>query len=317
MEEQKFEGFNSYPLNLYTWDKVKSPKAVVQLSHGMVEHLGRYDEFAKFLNTNNYIVVGEDHRGHGKSAESVLGVTSDGDCFNNTVRDIIKIGEYAKEKYKLPVLLFSHSYGSFLTQRVIQLASQNYDGVVLCGSAKQYGADIKCARILSKIQAAFIGEDKPAKLINKLSFGAYNNKFRKKTPPQDRSPFMWGSRDMNSNNAYIKDKYCAFVMSIGFYKSFFNGLKSLYKKSSMYGIRKELPIYIISGDCDPVGKDGKLVVKLFNAYKKKGLENVKIKLYPEARHELLNELNKQEVYSDVLGFFDECMSNNDKQQTVE
>ena len=301
MKEIKFAGYKNYPINLYIWDEVDKPKCVVQLVHGMVEHLGRYDEFARFLNSKGYIVLGDDHRAHGKtSGKADLGKTPEGDCYWDTVEDLKLITDYAKEQYNLPIVLFGHSYGSFLSQGYIQSASDKLTACVLCGSAFQDGADVKAGRLVANIQATLIGKDKPAKFIKKLSFDAYDKQF---DPPV---PFAWGNRDDAERQKYLDDEYCNYVCSIGFYQSFFNALKVICKQENIDKIKKDLPIFIISGDKDPVGKYGESVNKLYGKYKESGIENVTIKLYSGARHEILNEINKQEVFDDVLSFLDKC-----------
>lgn len=299
MKEISFAGYRGYPLHLYIWDDVKSPRGMVQLVHGMAEHLGRYDAFAQFLNDNGYIVLGDDHRGHGKTcAAAPLGVVPDGDCFQDTVRDLKAITDYAQQTYGLPIVLFGHSYGSFLSQCYIELFSDAIRGVVLCGSAKQDTPDVNLGLKVSKMQSKLFGKDKPAKLIRKLSFGAYDKQF----DDTKEVGFAWGNRDHEERKKYLADPLCNQTMSIGFYESFFRGLTQLYLPANLANIRKDLPIYIISGDKDPVGGMGKLVTALFEQYQDIGMQHVEIKLYPDARHELLNEINRQQVYDDVLEF---------------
>lgn len=298
MKESTFSAYRGYPMHLYVWDDVPAPKGVVQLVHGMCEHLGRYDEFARFLNEAGYIVLGDDHRGHGKTcADKPLGVVPDGDCFEDTVQDEILITAYAKQMWGLPVVLFGHSYGSFLSQRYIQLNSSEIVACVLCGSAKQDTPDVDLGKRVATMQTALFGKDKPAKMIRKLSFGDYDKQFT------DREVgFAWGNRDPEERKKYLADPLCDQTMSLGFYKSFFTALKNLYREDRLAGVRKDLPIYIVSGDKDPVGGSGKLVTRLYEMYKELGADKAEIKLYPDARHELLNELNKREVYADVLEF---------------
>lgn len=302
MKQFILEGYRGYDLWLTVWDDVKSPKAVVQILHGMAEHIARYADFAAYLNSLGYIVIGDDHRAHGRTAgESRLGMVPDGDCFADTIQDEIIITEYAKHEYGLPLIVFGHSYGSFLAQGYIQRASGDVIGAVLCGSACQTGAPVLLGKIVASVQTALQGKDAPAELIRKLSFGAYDAKFK-----SERKPFAWGNRDDAEREKYLADKYCDFTLSAGFYKSFFGGLSRLYKANALSSIRKDLPLFIISGDKDPVGGMGKLVVKLYNKYVSIGMTRVSMKLYPDARHELLNELNKQDVYSDIADFLDSC-----------
>lgn len=297
MKEMTFEGYKNYPVHLYVWDEVENPKAVVQLVHGMVEYLARYDEFAKYLNANGFIVLGDDHRAHGKTAgKQNLGIAPEEDCYWDTIEDLKLINKFAKEKYGLPIYIFGHSYGSFLTQGFLQQASDSVQGAILSGSAFKNGIDSKIGRMIANVQCAFCGKDKRANFIKKMSFDAFDKEFSPSVS------FAWGNRDNAEREKYLNDEMCVFVCSLGFYKSLFNALKVICKDKNLDKIRKDLPIYIISGDCDPVGKYGEDVKKLYDKYKKIGIKNVDMKLYEGARHEILNEINKKEVYGDVLAF---------------
>lgn len=307
MKQFILEGYRGYNLWLTAWDEVSEPKAIVQILHGMAEHIGRYDHFATYLNSLGYIVIGDDHRAHGRTAgEDKLGIVPEGDCFADTIQDAIRITEYAKHEYGLPLILFGHSYGSFLAQGYIQRASGDIAAAVLCGSACQSGIAVAFGKLVASLQCSLMGPDAPAKLIRKLTFGAYDAKFA-----SERKPFAWGNRDDVEREKYLADKMCDFTMSAGFYRSFFHGLSTLYKAKNLSNIRKDLPLFIISGDKDPVGGMGKLVIKLYEKYLSIGMTNVSMKLYPDARHELLNEINKQEVYSDVSDFCDACCERED------
>ena len=298
MKQNMFAGYKDYPINLAVWDEVEGPvKGVVQILHGMVEHIGRYDEFGRFLNKNGYVALGDDHRGHGVTAQGRLGVVPEGDCFNDTVEDEILIGKYARETYDAPLLVFGHSYGSFLTQRYIQKSSE-ISAAVLCGSACMDIPDVKAGLAVANMQAKIFGKDKEANLIRGMSFGPYNAQFK-----AEKKENAWLTRDDERREKYNADPMCNYTMSIGFYTSFFAALRKLYAPEALSGIPKELPVYIISGDKDPVGGNGKLINKLYEVYKDNGLLNVSVKLYPDARHELLNELNRDEVMADVLNFY--------------
>ncbi|MEG1394711.1 MAG: alpha/beta hydrolase [Clostridia bacterium] len=299
MEEIKFEGYNGYPLTVCVWDEVSKPNCVMILSHGMVEHMRRYDDFANFLNTQGVVVVGDDHRGHGKTCGlDKLGIVPDGDSFWDTVEDGIVLTDWAKEKYNLPIILFGHSYGSFLSQAYLELASEKIEACILCGSAKQDGIDVAAGRLVANLQFAFGGKDKPAKLIKKLSFDGYCKKFKEE---KDKEA-CWINRDEQEREKYIHDPMSNYVASVGFYKYFFNGLKEIYRKENLEHIRKDIPIFVISGGQDPVGRNGESVNDLYEMYRNLGVDNVKVKLYAGARHEILNELNKKEVYQDVIEF---------------
>ena len=299
MKEFTLSTFDNTDIACYLWDDVADPIAVVQIAHGMGEHCGRYDDFAKFLNANGYMVIAEDHRGHGKTSGYDNRGIVEGDSYNDTVSDMIALTNYAEKKYKLPVVLFGHSYGSFLTQAYIERNGENIVGAILSGSAYMNTGLVAFGRFIAKVQELFFGPKKPANLIAKLSFGAYDKQFK-----SENQPFAWLTRDVEVVKKYIADEFCgaAYTMSIGFQKSFFCGLKTVYTEEALESIPKTLPIMVASGDKDPVGSNGAMVSRLYEEYKSRGIEDLTIKLYPDARHEILNELNKDEVYADFLAF---------------
>lgn len=298
MKNEKFTSFDGTVLQCYLWNDVKNPKGVVQISHGMAEHARRYDNFATFLNRNRYIVYADDHRAHGLTStkQSTKGVKGyhKGDIYMDTVKDEIAITDYLAEKYGLPVVYLGHSYGSMLGQRYIEMPNKSC-GAVLCGSANMKGAVLGLGSSIANMQYALLGGEKEGKLLNSLSFGSYNAKFKK-----DKTPFAWLSRDKEQVKKYIFDEQCGYTMSIAFFKFFFQGLKSSYKSDNLAGIDKNKPVAIFSGAQDPVGGAGKLVKKLYDMYKNLGVKDVTMKLYDGARHEILNETNNAEVYADFL-----------------
>ena len=220
MKTEKFQSFDGTVLQCYLWNDVKNPKGVVQISHGMAEHARRYDNFASYLNRNGYIVYADDHRAHGQTStkQSQKGVKGyhKGDIYNDTVKDEVAITAYLKEKYNLPVVYLGHSYGSMLGQRYIQLKNESC-GAVLCGSANMKGGLLGIGAAVSNAQYKLLGGEKEGKLLDKLSFGSYNAKFKK-----DKTPFAWLSRDKEQVKKYIFDEQCGNVMSVAFFKYFFN-----------------------------------------------------------------------------------------------
>ncbi len=302
MKTEKFKSFDNTVLQCYLWDDVRTPKGVVLIAHGMAEHARRYDAFATYLNKNGYIVYADDHRAHGMTStkQSEKGVKGyhKGDIYGDTVRDEVAITEYLKEKYNLPVILLGHSYGSFIAQRYMEL-NHKASGIVLSGSAYMKGMIINAGALVSNIQYAVLGGEKEGKLLDKLSFGSYNNPFRK-----EKIPFAWLSRDREQVKKYILDEQCGNVMSIAFFKYFLNGLKAVYKEENLKDINKDVPVAIFSGACDPVGGKGKLVNKLGDHFKAQGVKKVSVKLYEDARHEIINETNRAEVWADILEAMD-------------
>jgi Lysophospholipase len=295
MKFTKFTSFDKTVLVAYLWDDVKQPKGVVQIAHGMAEHARRYDDFAKYLNANGYIVFADDHRAHGNSEKkSDIGYHA-GDIFADTVKDEVEITKYLKDKYNLPIVYLGHSYGSFLGQAYIQTPN-DAKAYILTGSARQPSGIVGAGAAMAKMMCNLKGEKTDGKFMDKLSFGSYNKPFKK-----EGHNFAWLSRDVEQVKKYCYDEQCGYVMSNNFYRSFMNGLKTVYADKNLAKIDKSKPIAIFSGEDDPVGgKKAANVKKLFNMYKGAGVENVSIKIYPGARHEILNEINKKEVYADIL-----------------
>ena len=307
MKTEKFTSFDNTILQCYLWNDVKNPKGVVQISHGMAEHARRYDAFAKFLNANGYVVFADDHRAHGmtstkQSKKGIYGYHK-GDIYNDTVRDEIAITAHLKERFGVPVVYLGHSYGSMLGQRYIEMKNESC-GAILCGSANMKGALLGVGCAVANVQYKLLGGEKAGKLLNALSFGSYNAKFK-----SDKTDYAWLSRDKEQVKKYILDEQCGGVMSIAFFKFFFNGLKDSYKKENLAGIDKNKPIAIFSGALDPVGGAGKLVDKLYKQYADLGVKDVSLKLYADARHEILNEVNNVEVYADFLAAIDKMTAN--------
>lgn len=294
--KEVLKGKNGYEFSVSFWLPDGKVKGIVQILHGMVEYIDRYDDFARYLCNLGFAVAGDDHRGHGFTAgEENLGKVPDGHTYFDTVDDAIILTDYLQSKYPdVPTIVFGHSYGSFLAQGYIQQNSDKINGCVLCGSARMDNSDVKMGRKVANMQFKLYGKDKPANLIRKLSFGGYDKPFK-----HEKRKNAWLNRDVDACEKYNNDKFCNYTMSIGFYKYFFDGLIKIYEQDRLDKINKDLPLFIISGDKDPVGNMGKLVRDLYDLYVDNGIKNVKIKLYNNARHEILNELNKTEVYQDV------------------
>ncbi len=303
MKPVKFNSFDGTVIQCYLWDDVRGAKGVVQIAHGMAEHARRYDHFASFLNKNGYIVFADDHRAHGMtSTKSQVKGYHKGDIYFDTVQDEVAITKYLKETYGLPVVYLGHSYGSMVGQRYMQEDSERA-GAVLSGSACMKGGLLNVGAAISNAHYKLYGGEKVANLLNSLSFGSYNKNFKK-----EGLEYAWLSRDKEQVKKYTLDEQCGYIMSIAFFKFFLNGLKASYNKQNLAKIDVKKPIAIFSGDKDPVGGDGKLVQKLYDQYKALGVEDLTIKLYKDARHEILNEINNQEVYQDFLARIDEIVA---------
>jgi alpha-beta hydrolase superfamily lysophospholipase len=295
-------GKDGKEIYVYCWDKVLTPKAVIQIFHGMAEHAGRYKEFAQFLNSQGFIVYADDHRGHGKTAGSIekLGYIGE-DGFNKIVEDEHIISELIKEKHKgLPIVVFGHSFGSFIAQEYIIRYAHIISGVILSGSALRKGIDVHAGIAVSYVEKSIFSENKKSKLLDFLSFYNYNKKIK-----NSKSKFDWLSTDYEEIKKYEEDPLCGTVFTTGFYYYFLKGLTKLYKKDRLSKIPKKLPIFIISGEEDPVGNYGAWVKKLYNNYKDIEMKNVTLKLYHGKRHEQLNETSKYETFTDIVSWINE------------
>lgn len=297
MQREKFTAADGKEISYAVWDEVKEPKGILQIVHGMVEHIGRYDSFARYMNLNDFIVIGDDHRAHGLTDEHAHGLAGEGDLFENTVSDLRQLTDIAIEKYKLPLVIFGHSYGSFLTQRYLTYGTEKIAGCILCGSALMPRSTVRLARSIAKGKLKK-HRDEEGKLFASMTFKKYDKKFK------TEGINAWLSRDAASVGKYNTDPLCDFVCSNGFYYWFFSGMNSIHESDNLK-IGRDLKLLLIAGDKDGVGNYGKLVKKLYEKYLKLGL-SPDIKLYEGARHELLNETNKEEVYDDILNFAADC-----------
>ena len=289
-----FESFDGKKIFVHEWLDVAEPKGFVQIVHGMTEHGARYAEFAKYLNEHGYLVAADDHRGHGYTDPDSLGYSNCDNMFFDTVKDEGGLTDYYKAKYPdLKYFIFGFSYGSFLTQCYISKYGDKVDGAVIGGSHKKKDFEV----YLGAVAAGGGNQKKPAKFIEEQSFGKWAKKFK------DRE---WLSADAENNAAYHADKFCGFICSKKFYADMFKGLKSLYTKKYAKGLRKDMPLLLVSGAQDPVGNMGKGVKKLFKYYKKAGMKNVKMVLFEGSRHEFLNEKkNSERKRRTLLDFFDQ------------
>jgi len=276
-------------------------KAVVQIAHGMAETAARYERFAELLTKEGYIVFANDHRGHGKTAGDIenVGYLGEKDGFDWMVKNMHQLTEIIKEQYPdLPIFLFGHSMGSFLSQRYISLHGKDLKGAVLSGTNGKTGLLLQFGILLAEKECKKKGRKTRSEKLNKLSFGNYNNSFK-----PNRTEFDWLSSDEKEVDKYINDPYCGGVFTAGFFYDFLTGLRKTHKWAEMQNIPKDLPIYIFAGDKDPVGNCGKGILNLVKMYKKLQIKNVTYKLYKEGRHEMLNEINREEVAKDVISWF--------------
>lgn len=283
-------------IETHKWEGEGEKRAVVILVHGMAEHIERYDAFASRLARAGYVVYGHNQRGHKGTIQSKedYGYMHDKDNFRILVADLYEMAEHVqKEHPALPVFIFGHSMGSFVTQRFVQLHGSRISGIILSGSAKYPNALLRAGITLSKAIVRFRGARHRSKLLDNLTFGKYNKHFR-----PNRTAFDWLNRDEAEVQKYIDDEYCGGIFTAGFFRDFFRGLKTINNNFEL--VPKELPMLLLSGSDDPVGGPVKLIKKLYETLRKLEIKDLEFKLYEGARHELLLELNKEEVMNDCL-----------------
>ena len=280
-------------------------KAVLQIAHGMAEHLERYEAFADELCKNGVAVYINDHLGHGLSvaAKSELGYFGEKDGWKHFVEDCHKLMEIAKsENPGKPYVFFGHSMGSFVARAFSSKYADEIDGAVYCGTAgpnPAAGAGMAVANLIIKLK----GDHYKSKLIDKMAFGTYNSKFEKRTA------FDWLSRDNFQVDKYIADEYCGFLFTTAGYRDLFSLLAYVSSKEWFETLSKKLPVLIISGAMDPVCNYSKGIDQVCNMLKSAGKTNVKAILYPDARHEILNESACFDtVCKDVLAFVDSVIA---------
>jgi len=293
------DGHKSY---MYKWEPEDDIKAlgVVHLVHGSCEHSKRYIEFANFLTNNGYIVYSSDLRGHGLSvsSEEELGYFGEKNGWTNLVDDLHEVTEFIKKEHQgLKVFMLGHSMGSFLARNYGMVYGGDINGLIATGTAQNPKPILKFAKFLAERDIKKTGGKRRNELLNKMSYDSFNNQFKPMRTDKD-----WLTRDEKIVEEYIEDKFCGYVFTSSGFRDMFDGLLFITNKNNIKNAPKNLPILLLSGGNDPVGGNGKMIKKAYNDYKKYGITNIKMKLYEGMRHEILNEIGKEEVYKDILTF---------------
>lgn len=282
-------------------ENLENYKGIVQLVHGMEEFIGRYDEYANFLADNGFIVVGHDHLGHGNSVkdDSELGNFGCKDGWFRLAEDIHILQNKIKKEYPdLPYFIMGHSMGSLLTRTYATIYNDNLTGIIITGTSGQKNGMLYLGVLLANIIKAFKGEKYKNKLLERAVTGSFNNNFK-----PTRTEADWTTSDEKRVDEYMKVAKPNRKFTVESYLQLFKG--SIYL-NDMRKIKNtpNIPILIFSGDKDPVGANGKGVRRVYNMLKKAGVENITLKLFKDGRHEMLNEVNREEVFEFVLNWLE-------------
>ena len=297
-----FKAADGAQIFTYRWmpDNASDIKGAIQIAHGMAEHAARYERFADALTKAGYAVYANDHRGHGKTAGSLekVGYFADEMGWEKVVVDMHTLtGIIKKECPNKPFFLFGHSMGSFLSRYYAMHYAGELKGLVLSGTAGDPGALGMIGILVATIASKINGKKAKSNLLNKLSFGAFNDAFK-----PNRTDYDWLSRDNAEVDKYVNDPWCGAVFSAGFFCDLLGGISYINKNENIAKIPKNLPIYIFSGAKDPVGANTKGVTQVYDTLKNAGIGDLTLKFYEDARHETLNEINRNEVFSDVIAW---------------
>jgi alpha-beta hydrolase superfamily lysophospholipase len=292
-------------LHVHRWLPDGPAKAVVQIAHGMAEHSERYEPFAQRLTDEGYAVYANDHRGHGRTAlEQDHGYFGDREGWDAVVIDMHRVSERAREEQPgLPFFLFGHSMGSFLSRAYAARFGGELEGLILSGTSGDPGTLGKVGRAIAAAEARLRGRRHTSTLMNALTFGQYNAAFR-----PSRTKFDWLSRDEAEVDAYVADRWCGNVFTSGFFVDLLTGLAAVNSDALVSRVPKDLPIYLMSGSLDPVGAKTRGVQQVADQYRRLGVREVTTKFWPEGRHVMLSETNRDEVMTDLIEWFDAHLS---------
>ena len=286
----------------YHWRPDGPSAAAVQIIHGMAEHAGRYGRLAQALTASGYEVYAGDLRGHGRTAmgPAELGTLGDHDGWRKCLDDLWQLNRrIAASLPGKPIFLLGHSMGSSLARSFMAGHGDSFAGIALCAASGQPTPLALIGRLAARLERLRLGPRGTSKLLQALSFDAFNKKFE-----PARTRFDWLSRDAAEVDKYVADPLCGFPVRVQLWIDLLDAWASMARRSSLAGIPRELPIYVISGTDDPVSNGARALVPMLEQYREAGLKRVESRYYPGARHELFNETNREEVTSDFIAWLD-------------
>lgn len=298
---------NQCDIRAVKWLPDKKPVAILQIAHGMTEFIDRYEEFASFLCGKGFLVTGNDHLGHGGSVKSQndWGYFAKKNGNEYVLNDIHELTKITKQEYSdLPYFLLGHSMGSFYARQYIGTYGEEVDAAVIMGTGHEPKIVVKAGMAMCAVIALFKGWKYRSKFIDNMVMGAYNKKF---APNRTRAD--WLTRNESVVDKYVNEPRCSFVFTLNAYYNMFKGISRLHDKNLLANIPKDLPILFVSGKDDPVGSCGKEVKAAYESLLNAGVKDIGMKLYPDDRHEILNEFDKNDVYDDIYNWLEAKIRN--------
>jgi len=301
VQESFVTALDGSEIYLRKWLPEADPRGIIQIAHGMTEHAGVYTDFIAALLEAGYGVYAHDHKGHGKTVkrEEDYGHFEPNVGWNEAVSDVIFVSETIRKEQTCPLFLLGHSMGSFLSRRAVQLKGELYDGFLISGTGGNPGILGSIGHKVATIEMKLRGAKTKSPMLNFLSFGNFNSHFK-----PNRTEFDWLSSDNSQVDKYIADPLCGFICTTSFYRELFSGVLEVNKLDEFKKTPKNLPIHIFSGDRDPVGDMGKGVKEVYENYKKCDVRDVTLRLYENGRHEMFHEVNRDEVFQDLISWLD-------------
>ena len=286
------------PIHVIRWLPDGEPAAVLQLAHGVAEYIARYEPFARWLTERGFAVAGNDHIGHGESLAEGAQPLYFGPrgSWRFAVEDIRTLHTQLAAQFPgLPCCLLGHSMGSFLVRTSLIRHPGMTDAAILMGTGQMSPLKLAGGRLIARTQLRRVGEDRPSPVVEKLAFGAYNKMFA-----PNRTAFDWLSVNRENVDRYVADPLCGGNASVGLFLEMLGAMDAMSRPENLAKMNRDTPILFVSGASDPVGDCGRGVERAFESFRSAGVRDVSIKLYPAARHEILNDNWRHTVYQDLL-----------------
>lgn len=311
MIQKEFYNFTSKDgqsiIHCVKWVPETGPKAVLQVVHGMLEYIERYDEFATFLAEKGFVVVGHDHIGHGHSVanDDELGIMAGAHPALIMVEDVYTHYSLTRKAYpNIPYFILGHSMGSYVTRAFLALKTVYLDdlsGAVIMGTGQESAMTYKGGIALVNLMSLFKGKNYRSTFVRDMTYSAPYKQYDCYGKDYANS---WLSKNIKDVEKYYHDKYCTFLFSLNAYKGLVEALKYACSKEYAVNMRRSLPLFFVSGDADPVGNLGVGTKAAADMYTEVGLKDVSIKLYTGDRHEILHEIDREQVFVDIYNWLD-------------